>query len=48
MIETERLVLRPFVESDAEDVVEYLHQPAVHCFNSMKLDSLEAAKAEMR
>lgn len=31
MIETERLVLRPFVESDAEDVVEYLHQPAVHC-----------------
>lgn len=48
MIETERLVLRPFVESDAEDVVEYLHQPAVHCFYSMKLDSLEAAKAEMK
>ncbi|MER2053761.1 MAG: GNAT family N-acetyltransferase [Clostridia bacterium] len=48
MIETERLVLRPFVESDAEDVVEYLHQPAVHCFYSMKLKSLEAAKAEMK
>ena len=48
MIETERLILRPFVESDAADVVEYLHQPAVHCFYSMKLDSLEVAKAEMK
>ena len=48
MIETERLILRPFVESDAADVVEYLHQPTVHCFYSMKLDSLEVAKAEMK
>ena len=48
MIETERLILRRFVESDAEDVFEYLHQPAVHCFYSMKLDSLDAAKDEMR
>ena len=48
MIETERLILRQFMESDAEDVFEYLHQPAVHCFYSMKLDSLDAAKDEMR
>ncbi len=48
MIETERLVLRPFRESDAEDVPEYLRSPAVHCFYCMKLDSLEAARDEMK
>ena len=48
MIETERLVLRQFQESDAEDVFEYLHQPAVHCFYNMKLESLEDAIAEMK
>ena len=47
-IETERLILRPFVESDAADVYEYLHKPAVNCFASMKLDTLEDAKAEMK
>ena len=44
MIETKRLILRPFLESDAEDVLEYLKKPAVHCFASMKLDSLEKPK----
>lgn len=44
MIETERLTLRPFIESDAADVLEYLENPAVHCFFSMKLESLEEAK----
>ncbi len=48
MIETERLVLRPFRESDAEDVLAYLRSPAVHCFSCMKLDSLEAARDEMK
>ena len=48
MIETERLVLRPFRESDAADVLEYLRKPAVNCFACMKLDSLEAAKDEMK
>lgn len=47
MIETERLILRQFGESDAADVFEYLHTPAVHCFYSMKLDSLDEAKKEM-
>ena len=44
MIETERLLLRPFVESDALDVYEYLKEPMVHCFASMKICSLEQAK----
>lgn len=48
IIETERLILRPFVENDAADVYEYLKKPAVNCFACMKLDSLNAAKAEMR
>ena len=44
-IETERLILRPFVESDAADVYEYLKEPAVNCFASMKLNSLDEAVA---
>lgn len=48
MIETERLMLRPFLISDAKDVLEYLCEPTVNCFVSMKLNSLEEAKAEMK
>lgn len=48
IIETERLILRLFSESDAEDVFEYLKKPAVNCFASMKLNSLAEAKAEMK
>jgi len=48
IIETDRLILRPFVESDAADVYEYLKEPAVNCFASMKLRSLDEAKAEMK
>lgn len=48
MIETERLILRPFLESDAEDVFEYLHEPAVNCFAGMKLDTIADAKAAMK
>ena len=47
MIETERLLLRPFRQEDAEDVYEYLKEPAVHCFACMKLDDPEAAKEEV-
>lgn len=46
-IETERLVLRPFRESDASDVLEYLREPAPNCFVSLKLDTLDEARAEM-
>ena len=48
MIETERLVLRPFRESDAADVLDYLRKPAVNCFACMKLDSLKAARGEIK
>ena len=48
MIETERLILRPFLESDATDVLEYLREPTVNCFASMKLNSLEEAKSKMK
>ena len=46
-IETERLLLRPFQEGDAEDVFEYLNEPAVNCFAGMKLHSLEEAREEV-
>lgn len=48
IIETERLILRPFAEGDAEDVFEYLKEPAVNCFACMKLNSLEEAKEEVK
>ncbi len=46
-IETERLILRPFRESDAADVLEYLRKPEPNCFVGLKLDSLDQARAEM-
>lgn len=46
ILETERLMLRPFRRGDAADLYEYLKEPAVNCFASMKLDSLEAAAEE--
>jgi len=45
-IETNRLILRPFVERDAKDLYDYLHEPLVRCFASMKIDSIEDAKKE--
>lgn len=44
-IETERLILRPFTESDAPALLTYLHTPAAHCFQDMKLSSLAEARA---
>ncbi|WP_448661183.1 GNAT family N-acetyltransferase [Sphingomonas sp. CJ20] len=45
-LDTERLVLRGFRESDAEDLFAYLHEPGASCFLSMKLEDLAAARAE--
>ena len=44
MIETDRLILRPFREEDAADVFEYLKAPTVNCFACMKTASLEEAQ----
>ena len=48
MIETIRLILRPFREEDAADVFEYLEHPTVNCFACMKLSSLEDAQAAIK
>jgi len=40
-IETKRLLLRPFRESDAADVLEYLSSPLPHCFAGLHLDTLD-------
>lgn len=39
ILETKRLILRLFLETDAADVYEYLKEPAVNCFAGMKLPS---------
>lgn len=44
MIETQRLILRPFSPGDAEDVLQYRKEPMVNCFAGMKLKDLEEAE----
>ncbi len=46
MIETERLILRPFTKEDANDLFEYLNEPEVNCFACMKINSLSDAVFE--
>ena len=41
ILETKRLILRPFIKEDVNDVFEYLKEPLVNCFACMKLNSLE-------
>jgi len=45
--ETKRLLMRPFRESDAPDVLEYLSGPMPHCFAGLKLATLDEARAEL-
>lgn len=47
IIETERLILRPFNIMDAEDVLEYLQNPTVNCFMDMRLPDLDSARIEL-
>ena len=47
MLETSRLILRPFEERDYAQVYEYTNLQTVHCFADMRFDSLEAAKQEV-
>lgn len=48
MFETARLLLRPFRESDAEDLYNYRREPLVNCFACMKLRSPEEARTEIQ
>ena len=43
-IETQRLLLRPFVETDAADLYDYLHRPQVNCFACMRLNTMAEAR----
>ncbi|WP_439514515.1 GNAT family N-acetyltransferase [Oceanibaculum nanhaiense] len=48
IIETERLILRPFREGDAADLFAYLRAPTATCFLSLKLADLAEAEAEVK
>jgi RimJ/RimL family protein N-acetyltransferase len=48
IIETKRLILRPFREGDAADLFAYLRAPTAPCFSSLKLADLAAAEIEVR
>lgn len=39
MIETQRLVLRSFKETDLDDLYEYLSEITIHCFMDMKTET---------
>ena len=47
IIETERLLLKPFKKEDAPDLFEYLHEPLMNCFLDMKLETLDDAKKKL-
>lgn len=48
VLETPRLVLRPFQEEDAQDLFAYLEHPQVNCFACMQIASLEEARDLIR
>ena len=38
-IETERLIIRNFTDSDIDGLYNLLHNPTVHCFYDMKVNN---------
>ncbi|MBD0413923.1 GNAT family N-acetyltransferase [Oryzicola mucosus] len=48
IIETDRLILRPFREGDAVDLFAYLRAPTATCFLSLKLADLAEAEIEVK
>lgn len=46
-ITTSRLIIRSFMEKDAEALFEYLKTPITPCFNNEKLNSLSEAEHEV-
>jgi len=47
-IETDRLILRRFVQEDAADLFEYLHKPVSNCFLSLALKDMAEAEGEAK
>ena len=47
ILETERLILRPFRQGDAADLFAYLRAPTAPCFFSLKLADLAEAEIEV-
>lgn len=47
-LETDRLILRNFRESDAAELFAYLKAPTASCFFSLKLADVTAAKYEAK
>jgi len=47
-IETERLIIRSFQESDAFGLLDYLSHPHVNCLIGEKLNTLEEAIADVK
>lgn len=45
-IDTDRLSLRPFKVTDAEDILGYLAEPKVNCLKDEKVTTLDAAQKE--
>jgi len=48
VIETNRLLLRPFTENDIHDLYEYLKEISIHCFLDMKIDSIDEARESLK
>jgi len=47
MLETPRLLLRPFQKGDEADLFAYLHTMTQHCFLTMRLEKEEQAQAAL-
>lgn len=47
MIETERLIIRPFQIGDEKDLYEYLSNITVNCFKSMQISSMSEVYDEV-
>ncbi len=47
LFKTERLIIRRFKETDAENLFDYFEKPRVNCFIDEKLNTLEESRAEV-
>ena len=47
-METYRILLRPFINEDIQDVYEYLSQLKVHCFLDVKVKDVSEVSMDER